>query len=159
MLHAFKGMGRVVTMDSAYMGDIMALLGRYEWKFNMIGTAQENRTGADTAEEKKLLSKNTYEIVMWQHNTESLCYAIWSDNNLVRTLSNFHSPKVVDAGLRRRRKVAGVRERDPTAVPCPEQNIAYSDTFHLIDKGNMQEAKYDLSGQSRKHGWSPKLSL
>ena len=54
-------------MDSAYMGDIMALLGRHEWKFNMIGTAQENRTGADTAEEKKLLSKNTYEAVMWQH--------------------------------------------------------------------------------------------
>ena len=32
MLHAFKGKGRVVTMDSAYMGDIMALLGRHEWK-------------------------------------------------------------------------------------------------------------------------------
>ena len=159
MLHSFKGAGRCVTMDSAYMGDIMALIGRHEWKTNMIGTAQENRTGADTAEEKKRLSKNTYETVMWQHNSECLCYAIWSDKNLVRTLSNFHSPKVVDGGIRRRRKVHGVRERDPVSVPCPQQNIDYSDTFHLIDKGNGAEAKYDLSGQSRKHGWSPKLSL
>ena len=43
MLHSFKGAGRCVTMDSAYMGDIMALIGRHEWKTNMIGTAQENR--------------------------------------------------------------------------------------------------------------------
>ena len=54
------------------------------------------------------MKKNTYEAVMWQHDTEPLCYAIWSDNNLVRTLSNFHTPKVVDAGIKRRRKVNGV---------------------------------------------------
>ena len=28
MLHAFKGNGHCVTMDSAYMGDIMAMIGR-----------------------------------------------------------------------------------------------------------------------------------
>ena len=47
------------------MGDIVALIGRQEWKMNMLGTAQENRTGADTAEEKKAMKKNTYEAVMW----------------------------------------------------------------------------------------------
>ena len=70
-------------MDSAYMGDIMALIGRHEWKINMLGTVQENRTGADTAAGKKAMKKYTYEAVMWQHDTEPLCYAIWSDNNLV----------------------------------------------------------------------------
>ena len=58
------------------MGDIMALIGRYEWKINMAGTAQENRTGADTEEEKKGMKKNTYEAVMWQHDNKSLYYAL-----------------------------------------------------------------------------------
>ena len=53
-------------MDSPYMGDIMALIGRHEWKINMAGTAQENRTGADTEEKKKKrMKKNAYEAVMW----------------------------------------------------------------------------------------------
>ena len=46
------------------MGDIMALIGRHEWKVNMLGTAQENRTGADTKEEKKAMKKNTYKAVI-----------------------------------------------------------------------------------------------
>ena len=33
----------------------------------------------------------------------------------------------------------------------------YSETFHLIDKRDGAEAKYDLAGQSKKHGWSLKL--
>jgi hypothetical protein len=28
----------------------------------------------------------------------------------------------------------------------------------LIDKGNCVEAKFDLGGESRLHGWSPKLA-
>ena len=40
-------------MNSAYMGDIMGLIGRHGWKVNMLGTAQENRTDTDTAEDKK----------------------------------------------------------------------------------------------------------
>mmetsp|Transcript_2847 Transcript_2847/g.5763 ORF Transcript_2847/g.5763 Transcript_2847/m.5763 type:complete len:366 (+) Transcript_2847:358-1455(+) len=158
MLDNFKGQGHCVTINSVYMGDIMALIGRHEWKINMVGTAQENQTGADTEEEKKAMKKNTYEIIMWQHDSECLTYAIWSNNNLVWTLSNFHTPKVVDGGLNRKKKVDGVREREPAPVPCPEQNIYYSNTFHLVDKGNGVKAKYDLGGQSRKHGWTPKLS-
>eukprot|EP00957_Ditylum_brightwellii_P142023 10820548-Ditylum_brightwellii.AAC.1 len=45
MLDNFKGEGHCVMMDSAYMGDIMALIGGHEWKNNMVGTVQENRTG------------------------------------------------------------------------------------------------------------------
>ena len=45
MLDSFKGEGRSVTMDSAYMGEIMAQIGRYEYKFNMVGMTSENRTG------------------------------------------------------------------------------------------------------------------
>ena len=47
------------------MGDIMALIGFHRWKINMVGTAQENRTGADTEEEKKWMNKNMYESLMW----------------------------------------------------------------------------------------------
>ena len=121
MLDNFKGKDHCVTMDSAYRGDIMALIERHNWKINMLGIAQENRTGADTAEKKKGMKKNTYEAVMCQHDTEPLCYVIWSDKNFVRTLSNFHTPKVVDSGIkRRRRRVNGVLERVQTAVPCPQ---------------------------------------
>ena len=59
-------------MDSAFMGDIVALIGRHEWKVHMLGTAQENRTGADTASGKRTMKKNTYKAVLWQHDTEPL---------------------------------------------------------------------------------------
>ena len=68
------------------------------------------------------------------------------------------TPKVVDAGIKRRRKINGVRGRESVAVPCPHQNVDYSETFHLIDKGNGAEAKYKLGGQSRTHEWTPKMS-
>ena len=152
MLDNFKGEGHCVTMDSAYMGDIMALAGCHKWKPNMVGTAQENRTGADTKEEEKGMKRDTYEAVMWQHDSEPLCFVIWLDNNLVHTLSNFHTPNVVDEGLKRKRKINDVQEIDPTAVPCPQQNVDYSETFLLIDKGNSAEPKYKLRGQSRTHG-------
>eukprot|EP00956_Cyclotella_meneghiniana_P004059 scaffold4911_cov47-Cyclotella_meneghiniana.AAC.17 len=62
-------------------------------------------------------------------------------------------------GVSRRRRVDGVREQDKTQVPCPEQQKDYSETFHLIDKGNGKESKYDMSGQSKGHNWAPKLSM
>ena len=90
---------------SAYIVDIMALIDRHEWKMNMFGTAQENRTGGDTAEEKKAMKKNMNGSLMWQHGNEPLCYSTWFDNNFARTLSNFHTPKVVHAGVKRKRSV------------------------------------------------------
>ena len=122
MLEPFKGAGRMVTIDSEYMGDIMALVGHYKWKINMVGTANENRTGADAKEENNSMKKCTCETNFFQHDTEPLCYAMWSDNNIVRTLPNFHSPIILENGLWRKRKVDNVRERSLTPVSFPEQN-------------------------------------
>jgi hypothetical protein len=44
MIDEYKNAGRFVTMDSAYMGDIMAQIGREIWGMNMIGTVQCNRS-------------------------------------------------------------------------------------------------------------------
>ena len=106
------------------------------------------------------MQKNSYKGVMWQHNMESLCYTIWSDDNLVQTLSSFFTLKGVEGGIKRKRKVNDICERESAAVPCPQKNIDYSNMFHQIDNGNGVEAKYNLAGQgSRKHKWSLKLSL
>ena len=90
---------------------------------------------------------------MWQHGSEFLCYALWSKNNLVQTLSNFHTPKIIDEGLKRKRKINGVCKIDSAVVPCLHQNINYSETFHLIDKGNDMEAKNHLVGQSKARSY------
>ena len=42
MVDDYKGAGRYITMDSAYMGDIMAQVGREVWGMNMVGTVQCN---------------------------------------------------------------------------------------------------------------------
>jgi hypothetical protein len=47
ILDDFKGKGHWVTMDSAYMGDIMAQIGHKEWQLYKVGTSQSNRVGAD----------------------------------------------------------------------------------------------------------------
>ena len=57
MLEPLKGAGRMMTMDSSYMGGIMALVGHYEWKMNMVSTANENRTVADAKEEDNSMKK------------------------------------------------------------------------------------------------------
>ena len=107
------------------------------------------------------MKAGTYESEIWQHKTLDLVYAMWSDNNIVKTLSNFHSPNVLPAGdgVRRKRRVDGKREQHRTEVTCPEQNKAYSATFHQIDKGNSNEANYDMGGHSKGHNWSPKLTM
>ncbi len=46
MINEYKGEGQYATMDSAYMGDIMAQVGRKVWGMNMVGTVQCNRLGA-----------------------------------------------------------------------------------------------------------------
>ena len=84
---------------------------------------------------------------------------MWSDNKIVRTLSKCHPQKILQDGLLRKHRVGGVREIHQTSVSCTEKNWDYSKTFHLIDKGNGAEAKYDIGLQSHKHGWTPKLSL
>jgi len=143
MLDTFK------TMDSAYMGNIMLMIGRDVWRINMVGSAQSNRTGADI-DCTKSMKKGTYDAICWQHVCRSLCFAVWSDNALVRTLSNFHGPEILEAGmgvLRKKRDKDGKRERHKTDVLCPAQTKDYCNTFYLIDKGNGVEALYNLGGE------------
>jgi hypothetical protein len=160
LLDDFKGKGHCVTMDSAYMGDIMAQIGREEWMMNMVGTAQSNRTGANVKDVIDKMKVGTYESCFWQHNNKNLVYAAWSDNAIVKTLSNFHGVLSLDAinGVMRRGKDKnGLREMKQKAVSCPAQTKEYCMTFHLIDKGNAREAKYDMAGATLSHNWSPKL--
>ena len=161
MLDPFKGAGRCVTMDSAYMGDIMAQIGRFEWGVNMVGTAQANRSGAGEMinEKKKDMAINSFETTLIQHNSLPLLFSMWADNNFVRTLSNFHPPEIIENGIKRRRKIDGVRERTQTPVRVPVQQKYYSETFHLIDKGNQNETHYDMGFESHCHGWTPKLAF
>ncbi len=159
MLDSFKNNGHCVTMDSAYMGNIMVMIGHNVWRINMVGTAQANRTGANV-DCTKSMKKGTYGAVCWQHTWQSLCFAVWSDNALVRTLSNFHGPMILEAGrgvLQKKRGNNGKQERMKTEVPCPAQMRDYCKTFHLINEGNGAEANYDLGGKSRLHNWLPKL--
>ncbi len=84
----------------------------------------------------------------------------WADNAIVKTLSNYHGATVLEAegGLMQRAKdESRKRAMRQKAVPCPVQTKAYCKTFHLIDKGNGKEAKYDMAGKSRSHNWAPKL--
>ena len=149
MLDPFKGAGRCVTMDSAYMGDIMAQIGRLEWNMNMVGTAQADRSGARPIinEKKKYMTINSFETTLVQHNSLPLLFSIWADNNFVRTLSNFHPPQIIEGGIKRRRKIDGRREREQTPVRVPVQQKYYSDTFHLIDKGNSNKSHFVVSSR------------
>ena len=126
----------------------------------MVGTAQANRTGADVNEEKNKMKVGSYECVCFQHDTMPLCFAMWADNNIVKTLSNYHSPTILPEGsgvMRKKKGADGKREFCQSPVPCPLQSKDYSETFHLIDKGNGAEAKFDMGGHSKTHNWCPKL--
>ena len=152
-----------VTLDSAYSGDTLFQIARDVWGLNMVGTCQVNRSGVfpHAVKDKSSLKVGSYDSILYQHRTLNLCYAMWADNNIVKTLSNFHTPEILEAGtgVRRRRKVDGKREDKKTEVPCPSQQKHYSSTFHLIDKGNGKESKYDMGGQTKGHYWAPKLSM
>jgi hypothetical protein len=66
MLNSFKNNNHCVTMDSAYMGDIMAMIGCNVSRINMVGKVQANCTCANI-DCTKLMKKRTYNSVCWQH--------------------------------------------------------------------------------------------
>ena len=77
----------------------------------------------------------------------------------MKVLSNFHQPKVAVEGVKRKQQGADRRrEHYQTLVDIPLQTQDYCETYHLIDKGNGAEAKFDLGGESKMHGWSPELT-
>ncbi len=59
--------------------------------------------------------------------------------------------------MRQAKDKRGKRVMHQKAVLCPAQTKDYCQTFHLIDKGNRNEAKYNTAGKSRLHSWAPKL--
>jgi hypothetical protein len=61
ILNNFKGKGHCITMDSAYMGDIMAKIGHREWQLNMVGMSQSNRVGANIKDVVDKMKVGTYE--------------------------------------------------------------------------------------------------
>jgi hypothetical protein len=120
MLDPFKGVGHCVVMDSAYMGDAMCQVGRAGWGINMVGTVQSSRTGGGrlgkAAIKVKEIEKGTHESLLYQHNTKPLLHAVWADNNFVKTLSKFHSPAIVEGGMKR-------RIRDPVTKKGQENKV------------------------------------
>ena len=110
MLYLFKGAGRCVTMDSAYMGDVMAHIGHEEWDTNTVGTVMDNWTGAgpEAKEKEKTTRKGDYESIMFQHDLLPLTYTMCLYNNIVRMLSKFYPITINEAGIKRQRKVGGV---------------------------------------------------
>jgi hypothetical protein len=95
MVSNYKGCGHLVTMDSSYMGNVMAQIGQEEWGFNVVGTTQTNHTGAPSKAEVVVMKKNTHKSITWRHNMKPLIYAVWADNNIVKTLSNCHLPEML----------------------------------------------------------------
>jgi hypothetical protein len=78
----------------------------------IFGTCQSDHTGAGplAKEAKKNMSVGSYESVLFQHT-------MWSENNIVKTFSNFHSPSVIlqaGAGVLRSHRVDELRKQDQT---------------------------------------------
>jgi hypothetical protein len=92
MLDSFKNNGHCITMDSAYMGDIMVMIRRGVWRINMVRTAQANRTGANVDCTKSTKKGTTYGAVCWQHTWRSLFFRV------VRQRSFFDGPVILEAG-------------------------------------------------------------
>ncbi len=84
MIDEYKGCGHLVTIDSAYMGNVMAQIGQEEWGLNKVGKMQTIRTRVPAAAEAKKMRKTSYKSILWQHSIKPLVYAAWLDNNIVK---------------------------------------------------------------------------
>jgi hypothetical protein len=154
ILDNFKGKGHCVTMDSGYMGNIMAKIGREEWKLIMVGMSQSNRVGTDIKDVVDKIKVRTYESKIWEHSSKNLVVTAWATIAIVKALSNYHGSTILEAEngfMRRANDKSGKRGMRQKAVPCLAQTKDYCQMFHLLDKGNGMEAKYNMAGQSRLH--------
>ena len=153
-----------MTCDSAYMGELLAMVARTVWLINIVGTSQTNRCGADSSlvkAAKQEMKRGSYECKFFCHRYLALCLALWADNNVVTTLANCYPPTLCTAGNgvnRRMRGDDGKREKHPTPVKIPLQTKWYTDTFGIIDDKNGKDAVFDLKGESHCHNWSPKIN-
>ena len=64
------------------------------------------------------LKVGMYESIFWQHRMLNLCYVVWLDNNKVNTLSNFHSPDVLEVGLGMLRKMRVDKKGTGMSLKC-----------------------------------------
>ena len=62
----------------------------------MVETCQSNRVGADIKDVVAKMKVGTYESKCWEHNFKNLVVAVWSDNDNVKTLSNYHMATVLE---------------------------------------------------------------
>ena len=118
LMISFQENCHCVTCNSAYiMGDIMALIACNIWKINdmvAVESIQANWTGAPMGASVKgdhAIKKKMHEYKMWQHNTQPLVAAVWSDNYLVETLSTYHQSEIIHAGMMRRKIGDSAREK------------------------------------------------
>jgi hypothetical protein len=94
----------------------------------MVGTVESSRTGGGrlgkAANKDKEIEKGTHKSLLYQHSTKPLLHAVWADNNFVKTLSNFHSPTIVEGGMKRRVRdpVTKKRAREQSDVDCNAQS-------------------------------------
>eukprot|EP00956_Cyclotella_meneghiniana_P027905 scaffold63911_cov67-Cyclotella_meneghiniana.AAC.6 len=138
-----------VTLDSAYSGDTLFQIARDIWGLNMVGTCQVNRSGAFPHAVK---DKSSLKVINIVHSICVMpcvmpCGQTTTLLNLFQTFTLQRSWKQV------------LESTFHLEVPCPSQQKHYSSTFHLIDKGNRKESKYDMGGQTKGHYWAPKLSM
>ena len=95
------------------MGDVMVQTGREVWEINIVGTVESNRTGGGSLgatcsyyRTKGDTKANSPVSPLSTHNsTKPLMCAIWVDNNFVKALSNFHSPAILEGGIKRRNEI------------------------------------------------------
>ena len=160
MIDEYKGNGHYITIDSAYMVDIMTQIGSEVWGMNMVGMVQTNQSVADTAETITQMNFGSYESACWQHSNKPWVFTAWGDNNIVKMLSNCHGLEILPVGSgvnRKKRGNNGKRERMSKAVPCLAQQKYYCKTFYLVNKGKGAERPNNMGGKGRTHKRSLKL--
>ena len=82
-----------------------------------------------------------------------MVFAAWNDNAVVKSLSNFNSPIIIQDGVQQQIRIDKIRQRDTVGVFVLLQQKVYSETSHKIDKGNGAEVKYDMGGNRYVYDW------
>ena len=123
------------------MSDIMAQIGWFEWVINTIDTTQVNNTWSDIKATGDKMEKGTYESNLWQHNDLPFVFFAWSNNTIVKSLSNFYSPVIILDGVQQQIKINKIRQYKQIHIPVPLQDKKYSKMFYLINKGNGTKSK------------------
>ena len=95
-----------------------------------------------------------YDCALLQHKTMPLCFEMWAENNIFKTLSNYHSPTILSAEddvMRMKKGADNRREKFQSPVSISSNNKDYCKTSQKIDKGNYVESKFYMGGSSNLH--------